>query len=155
MNGCDFYCTPVANNLSNQQVTPYLPTIHTTKNKTYVIAKADSGASHNYWRDEDKVILKNITLVNGPTVTLPNNLTLKSVEEGVIPLSPLLSNQATKASIIPGLTSSSLISLGQIADDGCTILLNKKKLFAIKDKDIVMQGTRNLDDGLWDIPVYK
>ena len=99
--------------------------------------------------------MQNITPVDGPSVTLPNNAILKSNEEGDIPLSPLLSNNARKASIIPGLTSSSLISLGQIVDDNCTIILDKKKLVAIKNKEIVLSGIRNSNDGLWDIPVHK
>jgi hypothetical protein len=56
---------------------------------------------------------------------------------------------------MPELKSSSLISLGQLADDGCSILLNKTKLFAIKENEIVLKGERNIHDGLWDIPVYK
>ena len=127
----------------------------TRNNSNYIIAKADSGASNSYWREEDKEILKNITRVDGPSVTLPNNSTLKSNEEGDIPLSPLLSNNAKKASIIPGLMSSSLISLGQIVDDDCTFILDKKKLVAVKNKDIVLTGIRNFNDGLWDIPVHK
>ena len=56
---------------------------------------------------------------------------------------------------MPELKNSSLISLGQLADDGCSILLNKTKLFAIKENAIVLTGERNIQDGLWDIPVYK
>ena len=48
-----------------------------------------------------------------------------------------------------------MISLGQLADDGCSIFLNKRKLFAIKEEEIVLEGDRNICDGLWDIPVYK
>ena len=153
MNGCDFYCQPVANNISNQNVTPY--THDTTSNSTIIVAKADSGATNHYWRDIDKKVLNNIKPFDGPNVTLPNNSSLKSNEEGEIPLSPLLSSKAQKTSIIPGLKSSSLISLGQIADDGCTIVLNNRKLFALKKKEIVLEGNRNFYDGLWDIPIRK
>ena len=111
-----------------------------TNNRTYIIAKVDSGASSNYWREQDKQVLQNLTPFDRPSVTLPNNTILKSIEEGDIPLSPLLSKNAKKALIIPGLKSSSLISLGQIADDGCTIILDKKKLIAVKDQDIVLTG---------------
>ena len=28
-------------------------------------------------------------------------------------------------------------------------------MFVVKDKHIIMQGTRNSNDGLWDIPIHK
>ena len=58
MNGCDFYCHPVANNNINHQDTTYMNNITSSKNSKYIIAKADSGASNNYWRNEDKSVLK-------------------------------------------------------------------------------------------------
>ena len=57
-----------------------------------------------------------------------------------------------------------LISLGKICDYNCTIVLDNKKLYAIKsknikidlnDNDIIMRGTRNHRDGLYDIPIEK
>ena len=57
--------------------------------------------------------------------------------------------------ILPGLKSASLISIGQLCDDDCDVLLNKTKLVAIKDNKIILKGTRNYSDGLWDIPIYK
>lgn len=155
MNGCNFYCSPVADNNTNQTDSTACMNYITNNNSNYIIAKAGSVASNTYWREEDKDFLQNITPVDGPSVTLSNNSILKSNEEGRIPLSPLLSSNAKKASIIPGLMSSSLISLGQIVDDNCTIILDKKKLIAIKNKDIVLSGIRNFNDGLWDIPVHK
>ena len=153
MNGCDFYCQNVTDNNINEIVNPYIP-LHSI-NSNYIIAKADSGATSNYWREKDKSILHNLSVFEGPTVTLPDNSQLQSKEEGEIPLSPLLSTAAKKASVIPGLKSASLISLGQIVDDGCTILLDEKTLLAFKNKQLVMQGNRNNKDGLWDIPIFK
>ena len=57
--------------------------------------------------------------------------------------------------ILPGLKSALLISIGQLCDDGCNVLLNNKKLLAIKNKAIILKGDRNYSDGLWDIPIYK
>ena len=57
-----------------------------------------------------------------------------------------------------------MISHGQICDDKCTIVLDEKKLNTIKskdikinmkEKDIIMRGTRNHRDGLYDIPIEK
>ena len=91
----------------------------------------------------------------GPSVVLPNNEVISSTQKGQIPLTSLLSKQARTASILPKLESSSLISLGQICDDGCTILLDDKRLTAFKADEIVLQGIRNPHDKLWDIPVTK
>ena len=57
--------------------------------------------------------------------------------------------------ILQGLKSASLISIGQLCDDGCNILLNKLKLIAVKIKRIILKGNRNYSDGLWDIPIHK
>ena len=57
--------------------------------------------------------------------------------------------------ILPQLASSSLLSLGQLCNNNCAILLDKKQLVAFKNKQIVLKGTRNHIDRLWDIPVTK
>ena len=56
---------------------------------------------------------------------------------------------------MPQLKSSSLLSLGQLCDDGCDVILNKGKLYAVKNKEVILQGFRNTTDSLWDIPVAK
>ena len=88
-------------------------------------------------------MLDNIEQYLGPSVLLPNNEMISSNEKGQIPLSSLLSKEAKTAQILPKLASSSLISLGQLCDDDCVIMLHKKKLLAIKNKEIVLQGIRN------------
>ena len=57
--------------------------------------------------------------------------------------------------ILPGLNSASLISIGQLCDNEYDVHLNKKIIIAVKDKEIILEGTRNYTDGLWDIPVQK
>ena len=57
---------------------------------------------------------------------------------GIIYLSEKLSLNAQKATTIPDLKSSLLVLLGQLAYDDCTILLSKRKLYAIKENDIVL-----------------
>jgi hypothetical protein len=86
---------------------------------------------------------------------LPNKQKIQVTSQGILPLSPLLSTRATKAMILPGLKSASLISIRQLYDDNCAVLLNKTKLIAVKNKQIILQGSRNFTDGLWDIPVFK
>ena len=73
-----------------------------------------------------------------------------------------MSDDAQCATVLKNLNSSSLISLGQICDDKCSVVMDSKQLFAIKTKDlkidmdtnnILMQGYRNPTDGLYDIPI--
>ena len=90
-----------------------------------IIAKGDSGATSHYWREQDKKCLQNIEITPGPTVTLPNNTTITSTARGRLPLHDSLSREATTTAILPNLHSSSLISLGQLCDDDCQVLLNK------------------------------
>ena len=101
----------------------------------------------------DKKCLTNLKISPGPTVTLPNNEQISSTEQGQLPLHSKLSNTALTAAVLPGLQSSSLISLGQLCDDDCDILLNKKSLFVVKDNELMMEGLRNKGDKLWDIPI--
>ena len=155
MNGCNFYCQPVNNN--NTHPNPYINSISTYNDYTrnVVIAKGDSAATNNYWRQEDSNVLSEIKHYKGPSVTIPDGSQISSNKQGQLPLSPLLSENAKNASIMPELKSSSLISLGKLADDNCKILLDKKFLHAVKENEIVLSGIRNQNDGLWDIPVFK
>ena len=118
-----------------------------------VIAKGDSGATKHYWRPKDKDVLNDLKSFQGANVTLPNNVSIQSTEKGNIPFSEKLSEAAKDASVLPGLESSSLVSLGQLCDDDCEILLNKKSLFVIKENELILEGYRNQNDLLWDIPV--
>ena len=120
-----------------------------------VMEKGDSVASSHYWREEDVKVLSKIKDIIGPSVLLPNKDTIDVTSQGQLPLSTLLSSRAKKAMILPGIKSASLISIGRLCDDNCTVLLNKRKLLAIKEKQMILEGSRNYSDGLWDIPIYK
>ena len=75
-----------------------------------VVAKADSGASRNYWRKQDTKCLTNVQPFTGQPVTLPNKETIVPTQQGKIPLSSKISVSATKATVLPDLKSASLIS---------------------------------------------
>ena len=85
----------------------------------------------------------------------PDNTGLSTKGTGQVPLSTALSRKAQTALILSNLKSSSLISMGQLCDDGCAVVLLKDKLVVIKEKKIILQGTRNHTDDLWDIPIHK
>ena len=120
-----------------------------------IIAKGDSAASSHYWRKEDAQCLENVQHFAGPSVLLPNQETIQANQRGQLPLSPALSPQAQMTMILLQLKSALLISIGQLCDDECDVLLNKHHLIAMKDKKVILTGVRNPYDKLWDIPVQK
>ena len=46
----------------------------------------------------------------------------------------------------------SLLSIGQLCDKGCNAVFSKDKLNVYLNNKIILQGTRNTKDGLWDVP---
>ena len=115
-----------------------------------VVAKADSGASKHYFRPQDINVLDNIIDEDGPTVALPDNTTLHATKAGTLPITGV-STLAKKVHIIPKLSSSSLISMGQLCDDDCDVHLRKEDMDVKKDNKVIIRGLRNKFDGLWDI----
>ena len=77
-----------------------------------MIAKGDSAASGRYYREEDITCLRQVRIQEGPNVTIPNSTTIKTTQQGNLPLPSTLSSTATSVVILPSLKSASLISLG-------------------------------------------
>ena len=45
------------------------------------------------------------------------------------------------------------ISLGQLCDDGCNTILDKKRINVVKGNPLVLSGKINQMGGFWDIPL--
>ena len=86
-------------------------------------------------------------------MVLPYADTIEPTQQGV--LFSNISKQAQTAIALPALQSSSLISLGQLCDDDCIVVLNKKNICAIKEDEVVLQDQRHFTDKIWDIPIQK
>jgi hypothetical protein len=71
---------------------------------------------------------------------------------GLLPLSPLLSDVAQRAFVLDDLRTGTLVSLAQICDDDCTAIFSKKDVKIVKNREIIINGTRTLN-GLWSIPI--
>ena len=117
------------------------------------MAKGDSATTQHYWKQVDCGVLQYIQHIQGPSVQQPNYTCLKCNGFGQLPLSSSLSPTGKQAMILPALKSSNLISLRQLCDDNCKVVLSKQHLHAIKDDKVVLEGFRNSHDGLWDIPI--
>ena len=93
-----------------------------------------------YWRERDVDVLETIQEEPGPPVTLPNSKTINDTKVGFIPLGPEVSKHGRKARILRDLTSANLISLGQLADDGCFSHLDDNNLIVTKNNKLVLTG---------------
>ena len=123
-------------------------------NSKTITAKGDSGAINHYFALRDIDVLEDTAPTDtGVEVTLPTSATINSTKTGHLPFNHL-SKQATKTEVFPELHHS-LISLGQLCDDGCLVLLHKNKLLAAKEGKLVLTGNRNHVNKLWDIPVQR
>ena len=132
-----------------------LPTVTTyQKVNAVVVAKADSGASQHYFKNEDAPVIRNCTKTQvGPTVSLPDGISMQATKTGNLELSPLLSKKATAVHVFDGIQNSSLLSIGQLCDDDCVAVLKKKDINIYKDNKCIISGTRNYYDGLWDVEI--
>ena len=162
MGGSNAYCptwlgerVDSINNIITQLSYKYTTYSSPYRKQKTIIAKGDSGASHHYFKSEDQHVLQYLKNELGPSVTQPDNTSLQSLGSWKIPISPALSSSAQHAMILTNLKSSSLISMGQLCDDGCVILLTEDKLRVLKNNKLILNGTRNGQDDLWDIPIRK
>ena len=65
-----------------------------------------------------------------------------------------ISDSAKKARILKDLKSANLISLGQLADNGCQTNINDKYLEISKKGKVLLTGKCNYRDGLYDTPIF-
>ena len=87
---------------------------------------------------------------NPPTTTfLPDNSYIQAHLQGKLS-KPFSSDKATNTKFFDNLNHS-LISLGQLCDSGCTIVLTKNDLIISKNNKQILKGICNeTGDGLWD-----
>jgi len=143
------------NSLITCYTKPLISSVASTKflnnHSTHHIAKADSGATFHFLKPSHRKTLTNITdLSNGPNATLPNDDVIQATCEGFLPFKNL-AKQATKAFIYPDLSNESLLSIGQFCDDDCIAVFTKTSVYIVKNNKLIVEGTRNYTDGLWDI----
>jgi hypothetical protein len=64
---------------------------------------------------------------------LPDSMNIQATHLGHLPLHPSLSTKAKTAHALDGMTNSSLVSLGQLCDDDCVAVLDKRQLQVCKN----------------------
>ena len=78
--------------------------------------------------------------------------TISAGTKGFLPLQ-LLAPTACEMHVFDNLQSASLLSLGQLCDNGCTVLLNKNSLHIFKNLKHIILGFCNRSNGLWVVPL--
>jgi hypothetical protein len=116
------------------------------------MAIADTGASGHSIRPQDPHET-NGTQQDSITVGLPNGATLQSSPNNCTLDIPQLPDAARKAHLIPGLTHSSLVSIGTLCDAGCKATFDRTTVVITNHNDIVMTGPRDPRTGLWKLPM--
>ena len=79
-------------------------------------------------------------------VKQPNGQILQSTKGCILELTTL-SEKAREAHILPGLAHSSLLSIGRLCDDGCEATFKQNTMAVTKDKQLVLQGKREVMKG--------
>ena len=83
---------------------------------------------------------------------MPDNTQIKVSTKHFLPLNDDLMPEAL---VYPSLNNESLLSIGQLCNNGCVAIFDKYKLYIIQNGKLVLSGTRNFDDGLWNVPFKK
>ena len=94
--------------------------------------------------------LKKVTKLLDPNkICLPDNTSLTPTHTGVLDLHPSLSQKSQESRVVPVLSNSSLFSIGQACDEGCSTIFSSTHLQTLRDKEVLITGYRNKLDGLW------
>jgi hypothetical protein len=134
---------------SRSQTLCHTPSQHTNRTPTAI---ADTGASGHYIRPQDPHNSIGNTQAT-ITVGLPNGNTLQSSTNNCTLSFPQLPIEARQAHLIPGLTHSSLVSIGVLCDSGCEATFDDKQVIITKDGHTLFQGRQDTCTGLWGFPM--
>jgi hypothetical protein len=81
-------------------------------------------------------------------VNMPSGMTIQSSHTCNLLLTDL-SHQARQAHILPGLVHNSLISVGQLCDNGCSVTFTQDQVTVSRNGKNVMNRSRDLKSRLW------
>jgi hypothetical protein len=85
------------------------------------------------------------------TVRLPNGATMESSHTADLDI-PELNATASKAHVLPGMANHSLLSVGQLCDEGYIVTFKNALVTVCNSQEFqILSGPRDLDTGLWRI----
>jgi hypothetical protein len=122
------------------------PTILNNNNTSLV----DSGCTVHFLLSNAPSLNKNMTN-NQLTVRLPNGQTMESTHTAFFYISEL-SKAASAAHIFPAMENNSLLSVGQLCDEGYYVLFSISEVIIQDSKQkTLLKGSRDSSTGLWRI----
>ena len=114
-------------------------------------AMIDSGTTSHFLSVNAPILNKRPT--NNPvTVVLPNGQTIKSSHDCDI-VWTILPPNARSARILPRLANHSIISVVQLFDAGCTIIIDNNKCLVIYKNTNILEGKKCPTTNLWFVPL--
>ena len=147
--GTALYINKLIMNLSYAQAV-----IPTNSTITANNAISDTGATSHYIQYScQSLCTYNLETTTGPTLRAANGNTMTATHSVNIPISTQLSKSSTHGHILDHLKTVSLISIGQLFDNFCAAISTKYHVCVIKGGHIVIKGTINNTNGLWNIPI--
>jgi hypothetical protein len=87
-------------------------------------------------------------------VNMPNSTTIQSSHTCDLLLT-YLPPQARQAHILPGLVHNSLISVGQLYDNGCSVTFTQEQVTVSNNGKCVMYGSRDPRSRLWRVDLKQ
>jgi hypothetical protein len=115
------------------------------------LAIADTGSTAHFGTINAPVINKRRSL-NPIHIRNPNGTIMISTHEADLDL-PMLPPAARRIHIVPELASSSLISMGQLCDAGCSVAFTATKVNVSINDTVVLTGHRTPNTLLWHFPL--
>jgi hypothetical protein len=110
---------------------------------------ADSGCTAHFCTLEAHTINQRPT-TNPIAIHNPNGSVMYSTHEAELDM-PMLPLAARQVHIVPALHPHSLMSIGQLCDNGCTVEFNSNSVNIQHNGTTVMRGSRTTDTRLWHI----
>ena len=115
---------------------------------------ADTGSTSYYIQDScQSLCTDNQKTTTGPKFRAADGNTMTTTHSVNIPRSTQLSKSATHGHVLDHLNFFSLISIVQLCGNDCADIFTKYHFLIIKDGHIIIKGTRNNTNGLWNIPI--
>ena len=111
--------------------------------KNIETAVMDSGASDSYHMPSQTKCLTKIKSAPNIRIKLPDSSIVNSNTKGELPISKQFTNKARTTRIVPKLTSTSVISTGNVCDDKSTAIFNSGKVYVAKNNELIMEGFQN------------
>jgi hypothetical protein len=99
--------------------------------------------------------LNKVKSQNPLTVQLSNGATMESSHTAALGI-PELNAAASIAHVLPGMANHSLLSVGQLCNEGYTVTFKNASVTICNPQEFqILSGARNLDTGLWRINLRK